>query len=316
MPYFYFGLYRSNRTRRCTYARKTFSVICPDGDETTHGLCLPLTLDQYCNPALEEETLDHCNGNQVVFRSASRQRHVHVHEHRSSKSTRGRECRPPTPLLLVHEVWVYRFYVYRIFTFPDAFMQESTIRNVLTRRGPKVDPVFELTLLLSAFVKLLETPLGLPKPVSDMYEESISAVSHEADDYSKKTIKDQERSADTEKQYFHEISNIREETAMIRSVISQQHLRRRCPGSSGDDSIHCKDYQKAKGILRLRCRGRPEGRACPNPDSAVSGVEAQLCCCYEKIPLYRAPRSGHLWLLSRYHHLHTDGVRSGASWSS
>lgn len=136
-------------------------------------------------------------------------------------------------------------------------MQESTIRNVLTRRGPKVDPVFELTLLLSAFVKLLETPLGLPKPVSDMYEESISAVSHEADDYSKKTIKDQERAADTEKQYFHEISNIREETAMIRSVISQQQqvwkdfsAKLSCCWA-GASSITEGDVQEAAGMTQF-----------------------------------------------------------------
>lgn len=215
MPYFYSGTPRSSRDRLRRYNRKTESKICPDGDKATHGLCLPLTLDEYCNLALDDDTLDVLNNDQVLVRSARRQQR----QDQSRGSDAGKKRKPQIRVLMVHQAWVYRFGEHRVFAFPDIVMQEPTILNILSRKS---GPVLELLLLLSAFVNLFETPIGLPKPVLDIFEESISFLSRDVDTYFKKKPKEQEEAADDEKKYFHEISDIRGELAMIREVISQQ----------------------------------------------------------------------------------------------
>jgi hypothetical protein len=248
MPYFYCGPWRLASGRRGVHTRQTESSTFPDGDSLTQGLHLPLTLDEYCNPSLGSATLERRNKDQVVIRHASRERNER--RARSRDETEG--IGPETRLLMVHQLWIYRFDKHHVMAFPDAALNERTIRNALTEppawmRSHQADDfelrsMFRISEWLLAFIGSLETPAGIAEPtdantpinlptsagspqsVLGIYEESISAVGNEVDSYFGDTMKEQEQAAHTEKQYFHEIADIRGELSMIRSVVFQQEL--------------------------------------------------------------------------------------------
>lgn len=223
MPYFYSGTLRSVHNRKKTHEKQTESRICPDGKHATHGLHVPFTLDEYCNSTLDQVTLDHRNRDQVLVRYALRKKDGN----QLGNVPEGREIPPSTRLLMVHQVWIYGFGSRFIVAFPEAVLREDSMLKALTHHWTRVsrdmkDCLLDVAEWLTAFVGLLETHSCLDRPALDIYEESISALSKDVDSYFKKSIEEQERAADDEKQYFHVIADIREELSMIRSVVTQQ----------------------------------------------------------------------------------------------
>ena len=246
MPYIYSGPWRLAKNRHDVYKKQTKSSTFRNGDRATQGLHLPVTLDEYCNPSLNDCTLERRNKDQVVVRDATR-RQGNVVAH---KRTQSEDLPPDTRLLMIHQLWVYRFDKHHVLAFPDIVLQEPTIRQAVQHRryvfpDSKEDDVHLMSMLriaewLFAFIGLIETPAGLLDPndehvsldprtnlssrrsVLDIYEESISVLSDDVDMYFEKSVKEQEKAADAEKQYFHEISDIREELSMIRIVVAQQ----------------------------------------------------------------------------------------------
>lgn len=216
MPYFYSGPPRSVRIWRGIYARKVESKICPDSEEASHGLYLPLTLDEYCNSTLDDDTLNRRNKDQVVVRSAMRQQHGGY----PNGAPKGKQTLPTARLLMVHQLWIYRFGKGFVVAFPDVVLQERTIRQALSQHSK--NPLVRVFEWLRAFIGLLERHIGLHRPVLDIFEESISAASNDVEEYFKLSIKEQEKAADDEKQFSHVIADIREELSMIQSVITQQ----------------------------------------------------------------------------------------------
>lgn len=122
---------------------------------------------------------------------------------------------------MVHQVWIYRFDHRFIVAFPEVALQESTIREALIVPGSSVD-LGSVVQWLSSFIGLLDMPVGLPMPLLDMYEELLSTLIYELDEYFRKPFKEQDAAAEMEKQFFIEVDEIREELSMIRSVVSQQ----------------------------------------------------------------------------------------------
>lgn len=221
MPYVYSGTSRSVRGRERLHEEKTTSTICPDGRQATHGLHLPLTLDEYCNSSLDQATLDHRNQDQVLVRYAMRQRDV-------NQLSIGHGCRersPETRLLMVHQVWIYGFGTNFIVAFPEAVLKEHSILKALTDHWTPWKKnangyLLNVAQWLTAFVGLLEICAGLVRPALDIYEESISVLSKDVESHFKKSIKEQEKAACDEKQYLHTFVDIREEISMIRSVVA------------------------------------------------------------------------------------------------
>jgi hypothetical protein len=243
MPYLYSASWRfvSNRTK--VYAEKTESTICPDGKNATHGLHLPLTLDEYCRPSLSDATLFRRNKDQVVIRVAVR--HKEERERKDKKPTLSpiipkdqKRIESTTRLLMVHQLWVYRFDNIHITSFPEVLLRQSGVMNTLKTHFPSSRRTFDdkivpstLDILsttsiarwLSVFVGLLETPIGFERPVLDIFEESTSIISNDVDEYfNKKSPKEQEKAADDEKEFFHDIADVRGELSMLRAVVIQQ----------------------------------------------------------------------------------------------
>jgi hypothetical protein len=224
------------------YKKKTESTICPDGKNATHGLHLPLTLDEYCTPSLSDATLLDRNKDQVVIRVATR--HKQERERKDKKPAQSppiakarKEMDPTTRLLMVHQLWVYRFDNTHIISFPEVLLRQPGIMKILKSHFPlsrsfddalilstlDIMSMTSIALWLSGFIYLLETPIGLEKPVLDIFEESTSVISNDVDEYfNKKTPKEQEKAADGEKDFFHNIADIRGELSMLRAVVTQQ----------------------------------------------------------------------------------------------
>jgi hypothetical protein len=225
--------------RRNLHEGKTASTICPAGKYSRHGLLLPLTLDEYCNPSLSDETLSMRNADQVVVRAALR--HHEEGEEEDVRPTRIKptsikEIRPNTRLLMVHQCWIYRLNGTHILSFPEVLLRQAEIMSALKYLFQSdsifddyVNSIFDIQSTtsiarwLNVFIGLSETPIGLGKPVLDIFEESISVISNDVDQYfNKKTPRQQEKAAKDEKEFFHDIADIRGELSMLRSVTTQQ----------------------------------------------------------------------------------------------
>lgn len=181
---------------------------------------MPLTLGEYCNPNFDEHTLSVRNQDQVLARFLKADR-LDVEDER-------KQIRPEDRLLMVHQVWMYRFEGHFIFAFPEIVLQEPAIRKALLEHesvlsiGDEPRYLYWVAQCISAFMGLPESPSGLPKPLLDIFEESVSAVSIGVERYFYKKPSEQEKAADDEKRYFHDIADIRDELAMMRSVVEEQ----------------------------------------------------------------------------------------------
>jgi hypothetical protein len=240
-------------SRSTLHEQKTTSTICPDGKNSTHRLLLPLTLDEYCNPSLSEVTLSMRNKDQVVARVALKRQEERGRD--DTKPTRieptsAKKICPKTRLLMVHQCWIYRLNNIHILSFPEVLLKQAEVRNALkslfhhsssphdgsvsssfdsqsmTSLVPSAFDIQSMTSIarwLYVFVALSESPIGLGKPVLDIFEESISVISNDVDQYfNKKSPRQQEKAAKDEKNFFHDIADVRGELSMMRSVVDQQ----------------------------------------------------------------------------------------------
>jgi len=206
------------------YSPGTKSADSFNRERAAQGLHFPLTLDEYCNPGFDEKTLYLRNQDQVIARIHSDGRLDAGSKHKDKR----KETQPETRLLMVHQVWTYHFENSNILAFPEIVLREPTIQKALLEQesifslGDEARHLYTVAQWLSAFVGLVSRPCGLQKPLLDMFEESISFVSIDVEEYFYKKPSEQEKAADDEKRYFHGIADIREELAMILSVVNEQ----------------------------------------------------------------------------------------------
>jgi hypothetical protein len=220
MPYFYFETWRAVRKRQITYSLDAKSADSRNRERAAQGLHFPLTLDEYCNPGFDEKTLYLRNRDQVVARIRD--------DGRLDAQSKHEQIKPETRLLMVHQVWIYRFEKFNVLAFPEIVLQEPTIQEALLEYRllrsieEETRHIFAVVQWLAAFIGLLGRSHGLQKPLLDIFEESISFVSIDVERYFYKKPSEQEKAADDEKRYFHDIADIRDELAMIRSVVDEQ----------------------------------------------------------------------------------------------
>jgi hypothetical protein len=200
----------------------------------TQGLLQPLALDEYCNPSLSDGTPADRNKDQVIVRAALRRQEEGKEE--VTKPTGIKGIRPKTRLLMVHQCWINRFNGIHMISFPEVLLNQVEVMKALRLlfcyrsvsdghafSAYDVQSMISIARWLFVFISLSETPLGLEKPVLDIFEESISVVSNDVDQYfNKKSSREQEKAAKDEKDFFHDIADIRGELSMLRSVTTQQ----------------------------------------------------------------------------------------------
>ncbi|KAI0486554.1 hypothetical protein F4859DRAFT_528269 [Xylaria cf. heliscus] len=197
---------------------------------------MPNTLDEYCSPALPEEVLASRNRDQVPGRYEKSQRLIRD----AAQTSRGNDdeddrtflrdlwalvkayMRELSLAILVSQMWIWiignqigngvlapepqRKY-------PDSGISWSELKN----RHPTVF----IALLLAELVDRFDQPQPGGETLLKSYENALVAISEGVNQYTKSALIE-DIDLDHEKNLLHQISDIRDELSMIKSVLSQQ----------------------------------------------------------------------------------------------
>ncbi|KAI3317679.1 hypothetical protein HD806DRAFT_514353 [Xylariaceae sp. AK1471] len=211
--------------------------------------CMPTTLDEYCNPSLSEDILNARNKDQVLGRyekkrivatpsSDDKEHHrallyelwilarAHMGElsqfvHKIFKLSKSQEKPPktlkPTNVILVRQAWIWRIGEFVLMTelapnWPDKG------KLLMEWKHPKE----RIASFLSEIVGNLDSPIrGAKGSLLRTYENALIDISEEAKQYTK-SARVEDIDLDKEKDIFHQISDLREELSMIKSVLTEQ----------------------------------------------------------------------------------------------
>ncbi|KAI0399733.1 hypothetical protein F4802DRAFT_588267 [Xylaria palmicola] len=207
---------------------------------------IPNTLDEYCNPSLPKEILDAHNEDQVLGRYEKKKRETATpssdgkEHHRSllyelwmlvkanlrelsqfvvdkKPQEEPRQTVKPTNVILVRQAWIWKIGEELCMTelspeWPDPFELRCKWK----------DPKRQIAAYLGEVVGHLDNPIGEEEgSLLRIYENALIAISEEAKQYTESAhVADID--LDKEKDIFHQISDLREELAMIKSVLTQQ----------------------------------------------------------------------------------------------
>ncbi|KAF1959699.1 hypothetical protein CC80DRAFT_308762 [Byssothecium circinans] len=245
MPYFHSAPYTSLKQRREEYSKfiEGLKYCCGRSSSTaskrTLGIHLPLTLDEYLNPALSEETLQVRNQDQVlvryqIYKKPNKGKEMQetrdgqidkkqVEKERGMQEEKGeKEVPPSAKLLTVQQAWIWYVNANLITAFPKNLLEDDEASRIeqFCESGLSYHAVGEL---LSLLVDTLDRPVmaGLSEPIFNVFEKSISTLSEQVNQYLKVPDVEAVR-IEEEKRFFHEIGDIREELSMINSVLFQQ----------------------------------------------------------------------------------------------
>ncbi|EGX88658.1 ankyrin repeat-containing domain [Cordyceps militaris CM01] len=205
------------------------------GGKGMHEVHLPLTLDEYCNTALNSNSLYKRNYDQVLVRYLVEQENLHRGKNPSPLA--GWTPAGHTRLLMVHHIWIDVLPKGIVIAFPEAVAEDKEVKGFLARYSQtyrNAEPYEDATAgtqmlhaaeLLSTFIRLLEMSnmAGLSEPVLNIFQKSITQISEQVEkDFGFSSRENQRRLADRERKLFHDISDVREELAMIGSVVFEQ----------------------------------------------------------------------------------------------
>ncbi|KAI1302731.1 hypothetical protein F5Y03DRAFT_360839 [Xylaria venustula] len=184
---------------------------CLTHDPITFGADVVVTLDEYCNPASSIEVLKRRNQDQVLTRYGKGLRpKIPTHD-----------IAPDYPLRLitVPQLWCWRVGSVLILIGEDWV--HSSLH--LSRFFGECDPDKYMGRMISSLVDHLDRPnmLGLPEPIFSIFSKSISAVAEAVNEYTRLT-RFIHISIEKERKFLHEINDIREEIAMMQTVLFQQ----------------------------------------------------------------------------------------------
>ncbi|KAI0197644.1 hypothetical protein F4808DRAFT_291004 [Astrocystis sublimbata] len=222
MPYF------SSKTqellaKRWKYTLKNSKKLlyCQTDNPQDFGADIEVTLDEYCNPSLDSKVLEKRNKDQVLTR----------YDQRALRSDPPLQDNSATPdqssprLVTVPQLWCWRI--------GPKLMLGGLSRHCPPQSkqyfGLNLNQVSEDNLdvfigrLLSRHIDNLDRAnlLGLSESIFSVFSWSIATVAEDVNKYTLSTAFG-DISIDAEKKYLHEINDIREEIAMIRTVIFQQ----------------------------------------------------------------------------------------------
>lgn len=166
-----------------------------------------LTLDEYCNPDLDPADLAKRNKDQVVVRSVMRSTRV-----RNKGTYSG-------SILMVPQAWIWKFGPHLT---TSAAIQEEYEASIIQVVGGCNGRHAAIAHILSTRINSLTEPIPeLGQPLLTVFARSIVVISEEVNKYlDKEEMGNIE--IDKEKNFLHEIEDIREEIAMIQTVLLEQ----------------------------------------------------------------------------------------------
>ncbi|KAI0860004.1 hypothetical protein F4860DRAFT_233158 [Xylaria cubensis] len=214
---------------------------------------IPLTLDEYCSPALSQEVLDGRNRDQVLSRY-ERAKLGKVHPARTNFShsndalilmselwmvigayarkfmhiivsndqqplDAGVESVPsPRHVVLVRQAWIWRVDETIVTNLSQKMVPDAERTHLLLTRS-----AFEyITRVFKIIVEHFEgRSHKATEPLLKTYENALSVVSENVNVYVQKA-RVEDIDLHKEKELFHEISDLREELSMIKSVLAEQ----------------------------------------------------------------------------------------------
>ncbi|KAI1737702.1 hypothetical protein F4680DRAFT_467969 [Xylaria scruposa] len=252
----------SNKDRKANYAMQAKSLkYCVSKDRKFVEHHIPLTLDEYCCPGLPQKVLDARNKDQVLSRYEESRRaghnpaqappddgdvkndpevfnelwtlgraYVGMLWHLITSQTRKTRKRqqpeditvesdlPPESAVLIRQVWIWK-----IGNSILASLSDEIYEAVGRGQGFRYeDKHVGIAILLKHLVELFDSPQsGTSKSILRIYENVLSAISEDINEYVKSVLIE-DIDIDKEKDFFHQISDFREELSMIKSVLAEQ----------------------------------------------------------------------------------------------
>ena len=229
IPYFSHDTIGRIERRKTEYNEviKDFNY-CSTSNFNYLGLQCASTLDEYCHPSLDDETLADRNASQVLSR----------YQHNLNEFPREERN-----IIIVPQLWIWTFDD-RLFTathksiVAELFDLFSSVGNVETYKdeissyfttmrssAPQSGLFVDLLvgLIISECVNTLNARLSieLSRSVFGVFENSISQLSAKVRKYTNSQALGK-NSIDLEKLFIFQVSDIREELSMIQSVLDEQ----------------------------------------------------------------------------------------------
>ncbi|KAI0965761.1 hypothetical protein F4678DRAFT_484747 [Xylaria arbuscula] len=184
---------------------------CVPYDPKTFGADIVVTIDEHCNPASSPEVLKRRNEDQVLTRYGKGLR--------PKNPTDDTAPDHPLRLITVPQLWCWRVGFFLILSGEAWAHSHLHLPRVFREH----DPDKYIGRMLSYVVDYLDRPnmLGLSEPIFNIFSKSISAVAETVNEYTRLKIFIH-ISIEKERQFLHEINDIREEIAMMQTVLFQQ----------------------------------------------------------------------------------------------
>ncbi|KIX01818.1 uncharacterized protein Z518_09545 [Rhinocladiella mackenziei CBS 650.93] len=245
------------------------------GMDPSCGIHQQLSLDEYCVRGLEFDSLAIRNGEQTVIRYEDKKR--------GGKNKGAQEGRcvgtdvPPQRLITVGQAWFYQIDHFSITAY-DSYERNTNqaklnvLRTIvrkqfntlsitisrLTKDHPRLAPSAYAGILLSECINLINHPAmaGFSEPVLNVFEKAINNVSEEVKTYSK-SMDYHDFQVDKERDFLHEIGDIREELSMIKKVVWEQEtvwkdFTDKAWGADGENWELTKQDREVEGAGDLR----------------------------------------------------------------
>ena len=223
IPYFSLGVTGVIRGRKGWYNRVTKKFKHYNGNFNYLGFQCASTLDEYCHPSLDEDTLADHNEDQVLSR------------YQKDKRLDQRI------ILTVPQLWTWKFgnnvitamqkpifdgfdrFDRRVFETLENHDDELSKAIITAKLSPLNIGDLLVGFLISEYVDKLSSPsrLGLSEFIFGIFEKSISELSVKVREYTKSEAL-KKNNIDSEKIFILQISDIREELSMIQSVLEEQ----------------------------------------------------------------------------------------------
>lgn len=181
-------------------------------DNRPPGAFEALTLDEHCYPTLPQQALERRNKDQTLSRFHS--------------PDGDRSC---TPLIKIGQAWIWKFQDMlliadldqRSFGYDPDFKTgfQDTLENLVADKTP--DIFLYIAKTFAALIDRIETEKVNDYPLLDTYGTSIVKVAEDVEEYVNKPGVEN-IGIMKEKDFLHQISDIREELTMIQRVLTQQ----------------------------------------------------------------------------------------------
>ncbi|KAF1986185.1 hypothetical protein K402DRAFT_394037 [Aulographum hederae CBS 113979] len=235
------------RQTRCNEKTQTLTH-CIGSGRTLLEAHMPLTLDEYCSPALTRDVLDRRNTDQVLgrltrWKEEKQEKELFKDEKEVGTTLRDELCllwrarkktnatgdpNPPKIVVTVHQAWIWKIDDEIIAALQEQIRQKIDNYNsgsdAFSMLGELVGEKWTIiALLFSRIVELFDDPAGggPAEPLLKRYGNAISILSEDVNEYVRNTSIEKLH-VEQEKGFFHQINDIREELSMIRSVLAEQ----------------------------------------------------------------------------------------------